>query len=421
VATPVTTPKPPEKKITLKVSTIVGINGLIAKTLKDAFEKTYPNIMLEIIEHPWEEVTEIQLADMVAGTASYDVVTTFNSALAPYAKGGHIYPIDEFIEKYEGTEYDLTEHIKDLPPKLLEICMYDDKIYGMPQNWWTFALYYRKDLVEAKGLKLPETFYDIPEFATALTEDIDKDGKIDRYGWGLPGLRGGAGCNTYTWYNYLWSFGGEILDEDYKPIFNSKEGVEALTLWHDLLPFVSPEIMSLGCDQNTSLIQQDKLAALIHDSDQMGFIQDPTASKVVDKVRMTVMPRQVRRRAMLGYWMITINADTPYKEEAYKYIEFMTRPENLKVWAKLGQAPPSVTLLKDPETQKLRPELPFDVLLETLKDVASVPKIPEYINIEDKISIAIADVCTKKKSPKEALDWAAAETEKILKEAGYYK
>ena len=420
--TPVVTPRPTSSStststvtaapVTLKVSTIVGINGLIATTLKEAFEKAFPNIKLEITQHPWEEVTEIQLTDMAAHTASYDVVTTFNSALAPYAKPGHIYPIDEFIKKYKGTEFDLADQLNDLAPKLLEACMYDGKVYGMPQNWWTFVLYYRKDLVQQKGLELPKTFLDIPNFAAGLTGG-------GRYGWAETGLRGGAGCNTYTWYNYLWSFGGDILDKDYKPIFNSAEGVEALKLYVDLLKYASPEVMSLGCDQNTSLMQQDKIAAGIHDSDQMGFLQDPKASTVVDKFGMHLMPSQAGRTAMLGYWQITINADTPYKDEAYKYIQFMTRPESVRAWVDLGQAPPLMSLLKDPELIAKHPELPFGVLLDTLEDVKSVPKIPEYIEIEDRISVAIADAMMKKKTPKEALDWAASEVEAILKKAGY--
>ncbi len=104
-------------------------------------------------------------------------------------------------------------------------------------------------------------------------------------------------------------------------MFNSPEGIEALQFYVDMLRYCSPEIMSLGCDQNTSLIQTGRVVAMIQDSDQLGFLEDPTMSQVVGKMAMAPLPRKRASHSMLGYWIISINADTPYKNEAYKYIE----------------------------------------------------------------------------------------------------
>ena len=44
-----------------------------------------------------------------------------------------------------------------------------------------------------------------------------------------------AGQNLFLWLSHLWGNGGDIFDENYRPIFNNEAGVEATEAYVGLL------------------------------------------------------------------------------------------------------------------------------------------------------------------------------------------
>ena len=85
---------------------------------------------------------------------------------------------------------------------------------------------YRKDLLEAKGIAVPQTWDEYLAAAKALNNPPEIYGAVI-----------GAKPDEALWdfMFYLYSFGGEILDENFKPIINNEKGVAALTFYADLL------------------------------------------------------------------------------------------------------------------------------------------------------------------------------------------
>jgi multiple sugar transport system substrate-binding protein len=98
-------------------------------------------------------------------------------------------------------------------PESLKVYQLDDGYYGLPRDFQTIVLFYNKDMFDAAGLDYPDdswTYDDLRAAAKVLTLDKDGDGKTDQYGfnfdtWDLePG-----------WGEVIWSYGGEIVSEDY--------------------------------------------------------------------------------------------------------------------------------------------------------------------------------------------------------------
>ena len=83
-------------------------------------------------------------------------------------------PVDDIIRE-RGQKYWVH-------PIFIKRASFDGKCYGVP--WITFphVLVYRKDWFDEKGLTAPKTWEQWYQAAKKLTEDTDKDGKIDRWG-----------------------------------------------------------------------------------------------------------------------------------------------------------------------------------------------------------------------------------------------
>jgi multiple sugar transport system substrate-binding protein len=87
----------------------------------------------------------------------------------------------------------------------------DGKFYGVPRYAMISVFYIRKDIMEAKGLKVPKVYDpDVIEFARK-TQDASKG----IYGFGQTLNRSDDGDGYMQ--NILWSYGGGTWDKDGKP------------------------------------------------------------------------------------------------------------------------------------------------------------------------------------------------------------
>lgn len=91
---------------------------------------------------------------------------------------------------------------------------------GFPLRGHVQLLFYRKDIFEQLGLKVPATWVDMVEAGKVVQAKTDLAGVAMYYGKT-------GGQNLMIWFNYLWGKGGDLLDAKGKAIFNSPEGVAA--------------------------------------------------------------------------------------------------------------------------------------------------------------------------------------------------
>src|SRR3546814_12857308 len=93
--------------------------------------------------------------------------------------------------------------------------MVDGKIYEVPYTLGNFSvLFYRKDLLDAKGIAVPKTWDEVEKAAAALTGD-------GVYGFVFP-----AGKNRMTSIflsSLMWSAGGTYFDQDLNVPFNKPD------------------------------------------------------------------------------------------------------------------------------------------------------------------------------------------------------
>ena len=91
----------------------------------------------------------------------------------------------------------------------------DGKFVGVARYSMTTVFFIRKDIMEAKGLKVPKVYDpDVVEFAKKA-----QDPAKDLYGFGQTLNRSDDGDGFMS--NILWNYGGGVWDKDGKPALGS--------------------------------------------------------------------------------------------------------------------------------------------------------------------------------------------------------
>jgi multiple sugar transport system substrate-binding protein len=149
--------------------------AILKKTI-DEFEKDNPDIKIiyEPISGNYDEKIKIMLAENNAPDLFYMADLFAQDKI----RQDIVIPLDEFIKK---DNFD----IKDFYHILLEPFKFEDKIYGLPKDFATYALFINVDLFKKSGLdpnKPPETWEELENYAKILTKDTNADGKPDEYG-----------------------------------------------------------------------------------------------------------------------------------------------------------------------------------------------------------------------------------------------
>ena len=124
----------------------------------------------------------------------------------------------------EGAALPLNTYLQDLPrdlyPEMLRAVQVRGQAYGLPLGFSVPVLYYNKDALRAKGLRVPRTWGEVEEAAARLTSRTAKGLVVASDIWSFNAL--------------VMSLGGSLV-KDGLPAFTSKEVVEALEMLHRMV------------------------------------------------------------------------------------------------------------------------------------------------------------------------------------------
>lgn len=329
---------------------------------------------IEVEIHPFEFETALSktILDFRSNTAQYDVVMGIYFNLGKYAEAGEILPLEPFLNDPELPRVDLANFFQ---PVMDVSCYYPDRsgrLYGLPATAQTMYLWYRQDLFdhpderrafeERYGYALPrpdaqnpitwDQYRDLAAFFTRKSGErlASETLATDFYGTTLQAKRHPA--SWYEFANYLYSFGGGIVDGSGEVIIDRPEALRALEFYLSLLPYSPPGAPQYTWDDALSLFQQGRLALVTMWFDSSPAIEDPAQSKVAGQVGYSTIPRHGasgRIACQYGGWAFYINADTPHPEESYRLIAWLNQPEVQKRWAALGGLPSTLTTFEDAE------------------------------------------------------------------------
>ena len=138
--------QPSTEKVTLNLWIFEGEQGFLP-TLKEGFEKKFPNVTLEITEIPESDyVTKIDTA-LVAGSTP-DIAFIYE---ARWMKAGKFLPINDMVNLKGIKLEDYNQGI------VKDMCTMNGKLYCLGTYTGAVLLFYNKDMFDAAGVPYPSS------------------------------------------------------------------------------------------------------------------------------------------------------------------------------------------------------------------------------------------------------------------------
>jgi multiple sugar transport system substrate-binding protein len=347
----------------------------------------------------FEDLFNKTLTASAAHTGEYDVYQFHFPDMALFDERGYMVDITDWVKR-DAKEIQLN----DIHPSLQDSHMlWKGRYYGVPTHVGSMTFYYRKDIFDKEGYKIPKTWEEVLEIA----KDVDKKYAPKIRGFVFMGRADIQGAATFI--NFLGAYGGDFYDPNtYRPTINSPEAIRAMTMLKELVKYSVEGSPSYGFDEAHVAFQQGRAAMLPFWDSGDGFFSDPKQSDIIGKWGVAPMPGG---RATNGGWTVQISADSPNKEAAWKFLKWIISPEMER---KLVPLKPScrISILTDPAYAKYPSYRGFYNVLQGKP--FPFPKIAPNWQMLQLLGQVENQVVTGQKTPKEALDWLQQQYEVIL-------
>jgi len=311
-----------------------------------------------------------------------------------------------------------TSEQKKFIPSTIEVASYQDGVYAVP---WVSCpdvglLYYRKDLLEDSGISgPPETWGELKEMALQVSEEA---GIQNGFVFQGSNYEGGV-CNALE---YIWTHGGDVLDENNKVVIDSPEAAAGLETYASMLSSgAAPEAVANWTETESSANFYNEDSVFIRYWPSLfGGLGDPATTKLKpEQVGIAPIPTDKPGNpsySTLGGWQMSINTNTEIEDDAWKFIEFMTSEQNQKTRTIINGGDPSrKAVYEDPEAQEATPviKLADTVLFENGK---SRPVTEYYGDMSLEMAEQFNSVLKGDVSPEEAVKALQKSLSQIMEE-----
>jgi multiple sugar transport system substrate-binding protein len=295
------------------------------------FNAIYPNITIEFIDVPAEEMHDILLTRVAANNPP-DAAFVGSGTTTEFAVRGAVAPLDDYVSK--STVIDLADYV----PAFLTAAQSDGQLYGLPIDGESTGLFYRTDRFEEAGLdpnQPPATWEEFEQYAQQLT-----DPENNKYGTIVF-----APEAAYYWYPWLWQAGGDTLNPENPDdvIWDSPEGQKAADFYVNLTQYSPPDFLNSNSWDGRVAFANGDVAMYVAGSWFAGTL----LSEFPDATGLWAtapLPQDQRCATTLASDNLVVFEGSANKEAAYKWIEFVSAPHNMQE-LNMGTAENPTTLL----------------------------------------------------------------------------
>jgi sorbitol/mannitol transport system substrate-binding protein len=418
-------------KTTITVATVANPQMQDIEKLTSFFEKDHPNIHVNYVTLPENELRDRVTADIATKGGQYDVVTIGTFEVPQWAKNGWI----ENLKPY--TDKDSSYDVNDLIPAVSKALSYNNSLYAVPFYGESSFLMYRKDLFAQAGLTMPAqpTWDQVATFARKLN-----DPKKNQAGICLRGLPGWgelfAPLNTVVntfggrWYDMSWN--AELTEPAFK---------QATQFYVNLVKDAGePGAPNAGFTECLTTYSQGHAAMWYDATVAASLLEDPKTSKVAGKNGYAPAPvKDTKWSGWLWAWSLAMPTDSKKKDAAWTFMSWATSKDYIKlVGQQLGWArvPPGSRLstYQIPEYKKAAAAF-ADLTVKAINqaditNAGTQPRpyigvqyvgIPEFQSLGTAVSQEISAAIAGRESVDQALQKGEAQATQVAKEAGYKK
>lgn len=401
-------PKQAAGPVTIHVLTMdqAGLKPAEIDQIAREFEAKNPDIKVNMEYLGYDYIHDKITTGMAANPPAYDAVMI-----------DVIWP-DEFIKA--GYLLDVTDRVtpemkSGMFPASWNGVTRNGKIYGMPWLMDVKYFMYNKDMLEKAGINdPPKTWEELVDQAKIIKEKGIAEYPII-WSWNQ---KEGVVCDYAV---LLYGNGGSFADASGKPAFNDEKGVQALTWMKQTIDDGLSNPSSVSADENAvrdNFIAGESAFA-VNWLFQYSDANDASKSTIVGQAAFAPMPifqagadAGLKGSSVDGSSSFAIMATTPYPDQTWKFLTYLASnevqikysAEMLPVW----QTDYEGDALKKLEAATPNNPVTVPAFLAQFPYANERPTVPYYNEASAALQLAIQEALTGVKSPKQALDDAAA-------------
>lgn len=380
-----------------------GPLGKTLETMVNAFEIENPDIKVTLIGMGDYSALAQKLMGAIAIDNPPTIAQVYESWTSQFYEQNQLCLLDSFVYSRNG----LTEaEINDMFTVFVENNIWNGKFVTFPFNKSVPVYFYNISMFDSLSITdFPKTWQDFTTIGKKLTQDVNRDGKIDVWATG-------GSVNSWLFGCMLYQKNGQLLDElNLKATFNTKSGVDILQYMVDMIYKDSISNFISGYEP-----QNDFLAG------KLGFIWGTIVSWAFMKDKMT-FPIGLApipswdKNAILSYGTnicLFRKATEKQQEAGWRFIKWFTRPKQQARWtSNTFYVPVCRSALDQPEYVKVLNETKgLREAIEQLDYAYFEPRGEEWFAGRKYLGEAMEQAMRLKMSPKRALDDAAMKIEK---------
>lgn len=361
---------------------------------------------------PFGSLQEKINAEGVAANGAFDVVNYLDSWGPPNAHW--LTRIDEQMAR-DGISMDR------YPAAFARSAQFEGETLGFPLRAHPQLMFYRKDLIPEPpaswaevveiGKKLKETHPDIAPLALYYNNDGNRQ-------------------NLFIWINFLWAAGADIFNDDWTAAWASEAGIKATEDYialHTVHQVTNPNSLAfVEQDARQSFMQGKSAMIPVWWWAYSGFYNPDSSTLTKDQVGFAGMPSYNGTTKTYAISMpFSISAYSKNQEAAWEFLKWLSNPEMDKANATVREVKGKtiinnvvthISSLQDPEVNAANDGIQA-AAWDSLKESDIMPQIPEWPEVGDILSAAIAEAAAGG-NVRELMTAAAERSDKVLRRAG---
>lgn len=370
-------------------------NETLMNVLIPAFEAENPGIKVNAVSHEWAELHDKVLVS-ANSNALPDVARCDIAWLPEFQKMGILVALDEEMPNFAEVSGKLLD-------SAMSTAIINGHYYALALNTNSKIVFYNKAMLEAAGVSIPATMEEWIEAVKKLSGENAKGQQV--WGWNEPALAGWNICP------FIWSFGGALTNEDQTiatGYINGPATVKAVETFAELVKAGAITGFNAGDIPMTDGFGTGRYAMMLE-----GPWKSAELAGAYPDVAYGTAPIPAGEGgsiSVLGGEDIAM-FNTPNKEAAWKFMQFMTGEYAETEMAKCGQIPVNRAALES-DTVKTADYAPF---IEAIQTAKARPTVAAWSEMDNGLQVAMNAVVTGEKTAQEAMDELAVAWDALLK------
>lgn len=338
-------------------------------------------------------------AALLAEDPTVDLVYLDVTWIPKFAGAGFLRPLDDEVPG---------EEIDALLAASVAAGRFKERLYGLPVRADVGVLYYRRDLLEEAGIRVPETFEELRAAARSLSSPPSR--------WGLVFQASQYEGLVCVYLEVLRGFGGFWVDSgSFEVGLDSDAAERALRFLTEARGTISPPGITTYKEEESRRLFQDGRVVFLRNWPYVWRLAQAPGSPLAGRVGARTMVHAVggEGSGTLGGWSLGVSRFAAHPAEAVAFLRHAIRPESQRaLCAESGYAPARRDSYRDPRLLAANPFLAD--LAPLLESAVARPPLPRYAQISDVLQRHLTAALTGGLTPREALRAAAGQTRLIL-------